>query len=114
MCKIGDILLIYNATNRRKTVGMHPFIVLDDVSGIVRGMFAYNFIGLLLTSANTDEKKEKLKQIEGNFPISTDDKIMNNDKNKDNRYSYVEADQFFYFDKSKNFGFCPKELFTSF
>ena len=26
---------------------------------------------------------------------------MNNDKNKDNRYSYVEADQFFYFDKSK-------------
>ena len=29
MCKIGDILLIYNAKNR-KPIGMHPFIVLDD------------------------------------------------------------------------------------
>lgn len=42
-----------------------------------------------------------MKQIDGNFPISTDDKIMNEGKDKDNRYSYVEADQFFYFDKGK-------------
>ena len=29
MCKIGDIILIYNARNRRP-VGPHPFIVLDE------------------------------------------------------------------------------------
>lgn len=100
MCKIGDILLIYNARNR-KPIGMHPFIVLDDTNGKVSGVYSYDFIGLLLTSANTEEKKERLKKIDGNFPISEDDKIMNDDKDCDNRFSYVEADQFFYFDKSK-------------
>lgn len=100
MCKIGDILLIYNAKNR-KPVGMHPFIVLDDTNGKVSGVYSYDFIGLLLTSADTDEKKERLKKIDGNFPIAEDDKIMDADKNYDNRFSYVEADQFFYFDKSK-------------
>ena len=99
MCKIGDILLIYNARNR-KPVGMHPFIVLDDTNGLVSGVYTYDFIGLLLTSANTEERKEKLRQVEGNFPITPEDKIMN-DPTKDNRFSFVEADQFFYFDKSK-------------
>lgn len=80
---------------------MHPFIVLDDTNGKISGVYSYDFIGLLLTSADTEEKKERLKQIDGNFPISTDDKIMNEGKDKDNRYSYVEADQFFYFDKGK-------------
>ena len=100
MCKIGDILLIFNAKNK-KPVGMHPFIVLDDTNGKVSGVYSYDFIGLLLTSADTEEKKKRLKQIDGNFPISTDDKIMNEGKDNDNRYSYVEADQFFYFDKGK-------------
>lgn len=100
MCKIGDILLIYNARNK-KPVGAHPFIVLDDSNGIVSGIYSYDFIGLLMTSANTEEKKERLGKIEGNFPILPDDKNMNESKNHDNRFSYVEADQFFYFDKSK-------------
>lgn len=100
MCKIGDILLIYNAKNR-KPVGMHPFIVLDDTNGKVSGIYSYDFIGLLLTSADTDEKKERLRKIDGNFPIAEDDKVMDTDKNYDNRFSYVEADQFFYFDKNK-------------
>lgn len=100
MCKVGDILLIYNAKNK-KHVGMHPFIVLDDTNGKISGIYSYDFIGLLLTSADTEEKKERLKKIDGNFPISEDDKIMDESKNVDNRYSYVEADQFFYFDKTK-------------
>ena len=73
MCKIGDILLIYNARNKRP-VGAHPFIVLDDSNGVVSGIYSYDFIGLLITSAN---------------------------KGHDNRFSYAEADKFFYFDKSK-------------
>lgn len=100
MCKIGDILLIFNARNK-KPVGMHPFIVLDDTNGIVSGVYSYDFIGLLLTSADTEEKKERLKQIDGNFPIAENDKIMDEGKSSDNRYSFVEADQFFYFDKDK-------------
>ena len=100
MCKIGDILLIFNARNKRP-VGMHPFIVLDDSNGKVSGVYSYDFIGLLLTSADTEEKKEKLGKIEGNFPIAEKDKILNEGKDKDNRDSYVEADQFFYFDKNK-------------
>ena len=100
MCKVGDILLIFNARNKR-AVGMHPFIVLDDRNGKVSGVYSYDFIGLLLTSADTEEKKERLKQIDGNFPIAEEDKIMNSGKTNDNRYSYVEADQFFYFDKNK-------------
>lgn len=100
MCKVGDILLIFNARNKRP-VGMHPFIVLDDSNGKVSGVYSYDFIGLLLTSADTEEKKERLSKIEGNFPIAEEDKILDESKNKDNRYSYVEADQFFYFNKDK-------------
>lgn len=100
MCKVGDILLIYNARNKAP-IGMHPFIVLDDTNGIVRGIYSYDFIGLLLTSANTEEKKARLKKVEGNFPIAPDDKILDTSKLSDNRPAYVEADQFFYFDKTK-------------
>lgn len=100
MCKIGDILLIYNAKNK-KPVGMHPFIVLDDEAGIVRGVYAYDFIGLLLTSANTPEKRERLSKYDGNFPIAPDDKSMDNSKLSDNRFAYAEVDQFFYFDKER-------------
>ncbi len=99
MCQIGDIILIYNARNRRP-VGAHPFIVLDDNNGTVMGLYNYDFIGLLLTSASTEERKEHLKQYAGNFPIAKEDKNM--DPGKDNNLdSYVEADQLFYFDKTK-------------
>ena len=74
MCKVGDILLIFNARNKR-AVGMHPFIVLDDRNGKVSGVYSYDFIGVLLTSADTEEKKERLKRIDGNFPIAENDKI---------------------------------------
>lgn len=99
MCQIGDIILIYNAKNKRP-VGAHPFIVLDDNNGTVMGLYNYDFIGLLLTSASTEERKEHLKQYAGNFPIAKEDKIVNPNKN-DNRDGYVKADQLFYFDKRK-------------
>lgn len=99
MCKIGDILLIYNARNRRP-VGMHPFIVLDDNNDIVSGIYSYDFIGLLMTSADTPEKRERIGNIEGNFPIDPEDKNCPSGES-DNRYSYVEANQFFYFSKDK-------------
>ena len=100
MCKIGDILLVYNAKNGQY-IGKHPFIVLDDNAGEVRGVYSYDFVGLLMSSANTEEKKERLKRFNGNFPIAPDDKIMDDESKSNSMYSYVKADQFFYFDKSK-------------
>lgn len=100
MCKIGDILLIYNAKNK-VPIGAHPFIVLDDTSGKVSGMYSYDFIGLLMSSADTKEKKDKLKKYESNLPISSDDKIMSDKYKTQNKYSYLKVDQFFYFDKQK-------------
>ena len=100
MCKTGDIILIYNARNKNRPVGVHPFIVLDDSNGTVMGLYNYDFIGLLLTSADTEERKERLRQYVGNFSIAKEDKTINSGKD-DNRDGYVEADQLFYFDKNK-------------
>lgn len=116
MCEIGDILLIYNAKNNGRPIGQNPFIVLDDKNDIVNGIYSYDFLGLIMTSANTPEKKERLSKIEGNFPILPDDKIMNEGKDKDNRHAYLEANQFFYFDKSKtrylHIGKIDEEIFN--
>lgn len=102
MCKVGDILLILNAKNKGKLVGRYPFLVLDDTEGKVSGVYDYDFIGLLLTSADTEEKKKRLGNIVGNFPIAKEDKILDKESMNDtNRNSYVEADQFFYFDKNQ-------------
>lgn len=99
MCKIGDILLIYDAKDKY-SIGQHPFIVLDDTAGTVKGVYSYDFVGLLMSSANSEKKKQKLKKYEGNLSIMADDKIIN-DVSYDNRDAYVKADQFFYFDKDK-------------
>ena len=99
MCKIGDILLIYDAKDKY-SIGQHPFIVLDDTAGMVKGFYSYDFVGLLMSSANSEKKKQKLKKYEGNLSIIADDKIID-DTNYDNRNAYVKADQFFYFDKDK-------------
>ncbi len=99
MCKIGDILLIYDAKDKY-SIGKHPFIVLDDTAGTVKGFYSYDFVGLLMSSANSEKKKQKLKKYEGNLSIMADEKIIN-DANYDNRDAYVKADQFFYFDKDK-------------
>lgn len=100
MCKIGDILLIYNARDK-VSIGVHPFVVLDDTAGKISGIYGYDFVGLLMSSADTPEKKEKLKQFEGNFPIATDDKNMDDKWQNNNKTAYLKADQFFYFDKNR-------------
>lgn len=100
MCEIGDILLIDNAKNR-KFVGQHPFIVIDDQDGIVRGMYQYDFIGLIMTSGDTEEKKLVRGSNPANYPIEPENKIIDSSISYDNKFAYVETDQFFYFDKSK-------------
>lgn len=100
MCKIGDIILVYNAKNK-KPIGKHPFIVVNDQGGKICGMYAYDFMGILLSSADTPEKKTKLTRFAGNFPIASNDKDMKKGWSNSNKDSYAKADQLFYFDKAK-------------
>lgn len=104
MCKIGDLIVVYNPKVRHKPIGKHTFIVLDDTNGIVTGMYEYDFISLLLTSYsdNDIDRKEKLHSKTSNFPIAKDDKVYDKDTtDSTSRNSYVVANDFFYFHKSK-------------
>lgn len=104
MCKIGDLILIRNPKTQNKIIGQHTFIVMDDSGGIIRGMFEYDFIALVMTSYNeSDETRhEKLKAYANNFHVSKLDKILDDEKyHSDNRAAYVRADMIFYFSKEK-------------
>ena len=54
MCKIGDIILVYNPKRFKKSIGMHSFVVLDDTQGKIKSM-DFDFIGLIMSSMDTDE-----------------------------------------------------------
>lgn len=103
MCEIGDLIVVYNPKANHRPIGKHTFVVLDDTNGIVSGMFEYDFISLLLTSYADDDKDrhDKLQTYEGNMHISKDDKIITDPQNDYNKNSYVQANNFFYFEKSK-------------
>ena len=70
MCKIGDILLIYNAKNQGKPVGPHQFIVLDDEAGTVRSM-DYDIITTIMSSMLTDKKGKLQVEIEQKYNQET-------------------------------------------
>lgn len=48
---------------------MHSFVVLDDSEGKIRSI-DFDFIGLLMSSMDTEEK---LMKYDGNFPITPDE-----------------------------------------
>lgn len=100
MCRVGDIILIYGAKDNGSWVGRHPFLVLEDEKGIVRGTYEFDFVAALLSSNETEEKREKMLKYETNFPIAKGDKIdvINEEKNKD---SFVALDPIFYFSKDE-------------
>lgn len=93
MCKVGDILLIYNAKNQGKPVGPHQFIVLDDEAGTVRSM-DYDIITTIMSSMLTDKKKEKYDKYEANLSILEDDRNVSNDNRNP---AFTKLDQFFFF-----------------
>ena len=100
MCKVGDLLLIERTTNNGRTIGRHPFIVFSDENGIIKGTYNYDFLGFLLSSNETEEKREKMLKYDTNFPVAKDDKIIT-DPNYNNLNSFVEFNPFFYFSKDK-------------
>ena len=100
MCKVGDIILISRVKDGTARIGKHPFLVLDDTNGVIRGTYEYDFIALLMSSNTTQAKHDKLHRFPGNFPIAAEDKIITDDS-YDNVDAFVKAEQFYYFDKSK-------------
>lgn len=98
MCKIGDIILVYNPKRFRKPIGMHSFVVLDDREGMIQGM-DFDFVGLLMSSMDTDDKHEKLMKYDGNFPITPDEQDIEDGGN--GKAACIKAEQFYYFNKDK-------------
>ena len=98
MCQIGDIILVYNPKRFGKPIGMHSFVVLDVAQGKIRGL-DFDFIGLLMSSMGTEEKRTKLMKYEGNFPITPDEQDIENGGN--GKDACIKAEQFYYFNKDK-------------
>lgn len=98
MCQIGDIILVYNPKRFRKPIGMHSFVVLDDKHGKIRG-FDFDFIGLLMSSMDTEDKREKLMKYDGNFPITPEEQDIEDGGN--GKDACIKAEQFYYFSKDK-------------
>ena len=97
MCRIGDIVLIYNPIKNGRNIGTHSFVVLDDNAGSIQSV-SFDFVGLIMSSMDTEEKKEKLMKYDGNLPITSNEQnITNGGNGKD---ACVKADQFFYFNKN--------------
>lgn len=98
MCKIGDIILVYNPKRMGKPIGKHSFVVLSDESGKIESV-SFDFVGLLMSSMGTEEKRAKLMKYDANFPITPDEQdIAGGGNGKD---ACIKADQFYYFNKDK-------------
>lgn len=95
MCKIGDILLIQRYKHNNVSIGKHPFIVIEDKGGEVKGLF-FDFIGLPMSSFKSDEQKEKKLRYLENFHVKPTDENMVRGNDKE---GYIKADQFYYFSK---------------
>ena len=98
MCQIGDIILVYNPKRFRKPIGMHSFVVLDDNQGKIRGL-DFDFIGLLMSSMDTEDKREKLMKYDGNFPITPDEQLIEDGGN--GKDACIKSEQFYFFNKDK-------------
>lgn len=98
MCQIGDIILVYNPKRFLKPIGVHSFVVLDDMHGKIRG-FDFDFIGLLMSSMDTENKRERLMRYDGNFPITPDEQDIDDGGN--GKLACIKAEQFYYFNKDK-------------
>lgn len=96
MCKIGDIILVYNPKRFHQSIGRHSFVVIEDTGGKIAGM-DFDFIGLLMSSMDTDEKRDKLMKYDCNFPITPDEQDILDGGN--GKPACIKSEQFYYFNK---------------
>lgn len=113
--KQADIVVVYSPIVDGKDIGPHPFIVLDARPGTITGL-SFDFVAMILSSMDTEERHQKMLRFDGNFPVASDDKAMNTDSTRTgrNKDSFVRADQFFYFTGStryKKIGEVKRDIF---
>lgn len=75
---------------------MHSFVVLDDSEGKIRSI-DFDFIGLLMSSMDTEAKHEKLMKYDGNFPVTPDEQDIEDGGN--GKRACIKAEQFYYFNR---------------
>lgn len=95
MCQVGDIIVIKQYKDRGKIINKHSFVVINDENGKIEGI-SYDFVANVMSSFKTEEQKQRKLSYSGNFPITIDDRLVNDDNRKE---GYIKADQLYYFQK---------------
>lgn len=98
MCSRGDIIVVASYKSEGKEIKRHSFVVIDDDGGQIQGL-DFDFISLVMSSVGNDEKRERKLRYPGNFPIAPEDQKI--EKGGNNKYGYIKAEQFYYFNKEK-------------
>jgi len=95
MCKVGDIIVIDNYNHDGINLSRHSFVVISDQSGKIQGI-DYDLICNVMSSFKNAAQKAKKLSYPYNFPITHNDRIMQNGNNNE---GYIKVEQFYYFDK---------------
>ncbi|NSB17419.1 hypothetical protein [Clostridium beijerinckii] len=98
MCEIGDIIEIKKYKHDPYTLNNHPFIIIDDSNGIIKGL-NFNLITVVMSSVKNEEQKQwKLSKYPSNMGVEIEDKNIT-DPTYENKNGYVKTEQFYYFNK---------------
>ena len=99
MCRVGDIILVQNATKDGIPVGKHSFVVYATRNDEVQSI-DFDIVAFIMSSFKSGKQKEWKMSFPGNFPIVPDDSTIVDEKSND-RHGYVAVDQYFLFNKNK-------------
>ena len=97
MCKKRDIILVDEFRSQGRTVSMHPFVVLEDEAGQIKGL-PFDLICNVFSSFKSPEQKARKLSYPGNFPITAEQTNVPGGNQKE---GYIKADQLYFFKKEK-------------
>lgn len=113
MCKRGDIIVVDNYKSQGRSISRHSFVVIDDQNGEILG-FDFDFIAVVMSSFKDEEQRKKKLRYPGNYPISTDNSVL--DPGANQKDGYIKAEQFYYFKREKLsyrvIGYLEEEVFN--
>ena len=99
MCRAGDIIIIESHKAYGRSIGKHPFVVLNDEGGQITGI-DFDFISIIISSFKDEKQKRRKLSYPGNFPITVEDKVIEDVKTHgEPKDGFVKAEQFFFFQK---------------
>ena len=96
MCKQRDIILVENFKSQGNTVGVHPFVVIDDEGGEIRGL-PFDMICNVFSSFKSPEQRARKLSYPGKYPVTAAEAHVPGGNGRD---GYIKTDQFYYFNKS--------------